>query len=72
MHSASTRFGRHCASNSRRRMPSLHAPGNGQDGVTFWAVLADPARPRPDKAAPAFKNAIAAPRPAPLRAGVLG
>ena len=26
--------------------------------------LADPAKPMPDKAAPAFKRAIAAPRPA--------
>ena len=38
--------------------------------MSVLAVLADPARPMPDKAAPAFKRAIAAPRP-PLRAGVL-
>jgi len=58
----------------RPALPIQLAP---QDVVRFgdrcrsWAVMVNPARPMPDKAAPAFK-AIAAPRPAPLRAGVLG
>jgi len=40
--------------------------------MSVLAVLADPAKSVPDKAAPAFKRAIAALRPALFGSGVLG